>query len=118
MGSAKPAARTITADKVRAVQSYATSLLYLNQEAERDGLPEIAAIMATALSHLGGQMNAMSLRTEVVLDSSLCDALMFLHGFLALPPVLRKEVTRQIVRYERQVEKPSPRRVSRKLAVL
>jgi hypothetical protein len=85
-----------------ALQSYLTSLLYLREEAKRDGLDAVAGIMWDALAAIERWLetgNAPA-RSRDVLDSSLCHGLDFLLKWLALPPDRQRQVARDIGRYE------------------
>jgi hypothetical protein len=85
-----------------ALQTYLTSLLYLRQEAKRDGLEPIAAIMWDALAALEAWLDTgeAPARSRDVLDSPLCHSLDFLIKWLALPPARQRQVAQDIARYE------------------
>jgi hypothetical protein len=96
-----------------ALQTYLTSLLYLRQEAKRDGLEPIAAIMWDALAALEAWLDTgeAPARSRDVLDSSLCHALDFLLKWLALPPARQRQVARDIGRYEDELSTEAVPRV-------
>jgi hypothetical protein len=106
-----------------ALQSYLTSLVYLRQEAKRDGLEPIAEIMCGAVAAIeqwlaSGEVPAHS---REVLNSSLCHSLDFLFHWRSLPPARQRQVAYDIARYEsgtddREVAAPARRRASKRIA--
>lgn len=105
-----------------ALQSYLTSLLYLREEARRDGLHVVAGIMWEALAAIQAWLDTADapVHHPAVLDSSLCHSLDFLLKWLALPSPGRRRVAQEIARYEERIEtgdavrRPRPR-ISRKI---
>jgi hypothetical protein len=85
-----------------ALQSYLTSLAYLRQEAQRDGLDAVADIMWDALAAIGAWLDTgkAPLDSRAALNSSLCHSLEFLIKWLALPPHRQRQVARDIAMYE------------------
>jgi hypothetical protein len=90
------------AEAANALQTYLTSLLYLRQEARRDGLDVVADIMWEALATIEAWLDTGSApaRSHEILDSPLCHSLDFLLKWLALPPGSQREVAQHIARYE------------------
>ncbi len=84
------------------MQAYVTSLLYLRQEAKRDGLETIADIMWNALAAIETWLDTgkAPVNSRDVLDSPLCHSLEFLLKWLAMPPSRQRQVARDIARYE------------------
>jgi hypothetical protein len=106
-----------------ALQSYLTSLIYLRQEAKRDGLDAIADIMWGAVAAIERWLDTGTApaHSPEVLNSSLCHSLDFLLHWRALPPARQREVARDIARYEEEISTdvalPVPRqKASRKTA--
>jgi hypothetical protein len=87
---------------VNALQTYLTSLLYLRQEAKRDGLPVVARIMWQALAEIEEWLDTGKAPVSVheILDSPLCRSLDFLLRWMALSPAKQQEVAQNIARYE------------------
>jgi hypothetical protein len=85
-----------------ALQTYLTSLLYLRQEARREGLDAIAGIMWDALAAREKWLDTgkAPAHSRELLDSPLCHSLDFLVKWLALPPDRRRQVAQDIARYE------------------
>lgn len=85
-----------------ALQAYLTSLAYLRQEAQRDGLDAVADIMWDALAAIGAWLDTgkAPLDSRTALNSSLCHSLEFLIRWLALPPDRQRQVAHDISRYE------------------
>jgi hypothetical protein len=105
------------------LQAYLASLLYLRQEAERDGLDAVASIMWNALAAVERWLDsgAVPLATEDMLDVPLCHALDFLFKWRTLPQARQQKVAQVIADYELEVTAdaavtPRPARVSRKTA--
>ena len=117
---AKP--REVNQKAAHSLQAYLTSLLYLRQEAKRDGLEAVAGIMHEALAAIEDWLNTglAPVESRDLLDSSLCHSLDFMLKWLALPPARRLEVARDIARYEAgpsdAAVPPSRRRVSKMTA--
>lgn len=108
---------------LEAVQTYMTSLLYLRQEAKRDGLEVVADIMWNALAGLEKWLDSgqAPVGSRDILDLPLCRSLEFLFNWMALPPDKQKQVIREIARYEvsqgADAARPGERRrVSKKIA--
>ena len=105
-----------------ALQAYLTSLAYLRQEAQRDGLDAVAEIMWDALAAIGAWLDTgkAPLDSRAALSSSLCHSLEFLVKWLALPPDRQRQVARDIASYEAGLggeAAPPPRpRASKKTA--
>ena len=117
MATAQKAARSVPDNEKRQIQSYMTNLLFLSQEAERDGLTWIAKICENALSLLTAQASKKAIPATELLDASLCEALRFLVTFLSMPSGPRKEIVRHISRYEEETAAaPMPRRVRKRSA--
>jgi hypothetical protein len=119
----KAAPREANKTAADALQAYLTSLLYLREEARREGLDVVAGIMWDALAAIEAWLdsgNAPAHHPDV-LNSSLCHSLNFLIKWLALPPASKRKVAQEITRYEdhigagQAVTRPRPR-ASRKLA--
>lgn len=87
-----------------ALQTYLTSLLFLRQEAKREGLHVVAGIMWEALATIEAWLDTGSApaHSHEVLDSSFCHSLDFLLKWLSLPPGRQREVAQDIARYERE----------------
>ena len=110
-------------DSARALQTYLASLLYLRQEAKRDGLDAVAEIMWNALAAIEAWLDTgkAAVNGSDVLDSPLCHSLDFLLKWLALPPDRQREVAQDIARYEAEASAADAvprarRRVSRAIA--
>jgi hypothetical protein len=108
---------------VNALQTYLTSLLYLRQEAKRDGLDVVAAILWEALGAIENWLDTgeAPVSSHDVLDSPLCHSLDFLLNWVALSPARQQQVAQDIARYEVKTttDKAAPRllaRVSKKRA--
>ena len=113
---AKP--REVNQKATHSLQAYTTSLLYLRQEAKRDGLEAVAGIMWNALAAIEDWLNTgqAPVDSRDLLDSSLCHSLDFMLKWLELPLARRLEVARDIARYEAGPSaalSPSRRRVSK-----
>jgi len=89
-------------DGVNALQTYLTSLLYLRQEAKRDGLDVVAEIMWNALAAIEAWLDTgkAPVSSLDVLDSPLCHSLDFLLKWMALPPARQRQITQDLARYE------------------
>ena len=110
-------------DGVNTLQTYLTSLLYLRQEAKRDGLDVVAEIMWNALAAIEAWLDTgkAPVSSLDVLDSPLCHSLDFLLKWLALPPSRQRKVVQDLARYEAGPSSdeavPQPRqRASKKIA--
>jgi hypothetical protein len=121
--ASKAKAQEAKGDSARALQTYLTSLLYLRQEAKRDGLDAVADIMRNALAAIEAWLDTgkASVNSHDVLDSPLCHSLDFLLKWLALPPDRQREVAQDIARYEAEASAAEAvprarRRVSRAIA--
>jgi hypothetical protein len=121
--ASKAKAQEAKGDSARALQTYLTSLLYLRQEAKRDGLDAVADIMRNALAAIEAWLDTgkASISSHDVLDSPLCHSLDFLLKWLALPPERQREVAQDIARYEAEASAAEAvprarRRVSRAIA--
>ena len=90
----------------RALQAYLASLLYLRQEAQRDGLDAVASIMWEALAAIERWLDsgASALAGQDMLDASLCHALDFLLKWRTLPPAGQQEVAQVIAGYESKAD--------------
>jgi hypothetical protein len=107
----------------RTLQTYLASLLFLRQEAEREGLDAVALIMWDALAAIERWLDsgAAGVASQDMLDASLCHALDFLLKWLALPPARQQKVAEVISDYELEVSAvgaavPKRARVSRRTA--
>jgi hypothetical protein len=104
------------------LQVYLASLLYLRQEAERDGLAAVAAIMWDALAAIERWLDsgAAGVASQEMLNVPLCHALDFLLKWRALPAARQRRVAQVIACYELEPGgKTAPAlrgRVSRKTA--
>jgi hypothetical protein len=89
-------------DGANSLQSYVTSLAYLRQEAQRDGLDVVAEIMWDALAAIEAWLDSgkAPVSSRDVVDSTLCHSLDFLLKWLALPPARQHRVAQDIARYE------------------
>jgi hypothetical protein len=110
-------------DAVSAMQAYITSLLYLRQEARRDGLEVVADIMWNALAAIEKWLDSgqAPVGSGAILDLPLCHSLEFLFTWTALPRDKQKQVVREITRYEtsQEVNRAGPRprrRISKAIA--
>jgi hypothetical protein len=108
---------------VDAVQAYMTSLIYLREEARRDGLEAVADILWNALASIEKWLESWQapLGSHDILDLPLCRSLEFLFNWMALPQHKQKEVVQEIARYEvtqaaSVAGPPVRRRVSKKIA--
>jgi hypothetical protein len=101
----------------RALQAYVTSLLYLREEAMRDGLQPVADILQRALAAIEAWLDSQESPAETasVLDSSLCQSLDFLLQWLALPSGKRREVIRALS--SRESDKPDKKAAKGSAAV-
>ena len=100
-----------------------TSLLYLREEAERDGLQAVAKIMWEALAAMERWLDSgqAPVGSHDILDSPLCHSLDFLLKWLSLPAESQRRVARNIADYETDfgpdTAMPRPRRrLSKKTA--
>ena len=93
-------------DAVSTVRAYMTSLLYLRQEARRDGLEVVADILWDALAGIEKWLDSGQgpVGSGDILDLPLCRSLDFLFVWMALPRDKRKQVVREIARYEMSQE--------------
>jgi hypothetical protein len=91
IGSPRHAPRS----RVSALQTYLTSLLYLREEAKRDGLEPIADILWNAIAAVEAWLDSgeSPVNSREVLDSPLCHSLDFLLKWLALSPAKQRQVT-------------------------
>ena len=110
-------------ETVSAMQAYITSLLYLRQEARRDGLDVVADIMWNALAAMEKWLDSgqAPVGSGDILDLPLCHSLDFLFTWTALPRDKQKQVAREIARYEvsQEVDREGPRsrrRISKTIA--
>lgn len=98
-------------DSVRTLKTYLASLIYLRQEAirdgldveaMRDGLDVVAKIMWNAIAAIEAWLRTgkESVDSSEILDSPLCHSLDFLLKWLALPPDRRRQVAQDIAQYE------------------
>jgi hypothetical protein len=89
----------------KALRSYLTSLLYLRQEAKREGLDAVADIMWDGLAAIEQWLDTgkAPAHSREVLDSSLCYALEFLLTWVDLPPDSQRQVAHDIARYEEEI---------------
>jgi hypothetical protein len=89
-------------DGINDLQSYLTSLLYLRQEAKRDGLDVVAEIMWNALVAIEKWLDTgkAPVNSRDVLDSPLCHSLDFLINWLALPPARQRQAVQDIARFD------------------
>jgi hypothetical protein len=80
---------------VAVLQTYLASLLYLREEARRDGLEPLADILWNAIAAVEAWLDSgeSEVNSREVLDSSLCHSLDFLLKWLALPPAKQREVS-------------------------
>ena len=78
---------------VTKLQTYLTSLLYLRQEAQRDGLEPVAQIIWNAIAAVEAWLDTgdSPVSSQDVLDSPLCHSLDFMLRFLAMPPAKRRQ---------------------------
>jgi hypothetical protein len=81
--------------RVAVLQTYLASLLYLREEARRDGLEPLANIIWNAIAAVETWLDSgeSGVNSREVLDSPLCHSLDFLLKWLALPPAKQREVT-------------------------
>ena len=88
--------------RITALQGYITSLLYLREEATRDGLTPVADILQKALASIEAWIDSREspVNSASVLDSSLCHSLDFLLKWLALPPDKQRQVARALSHHE------------------
>jgi|SRR5580658_9792646 hypothetical protein len=87
------------------LQTYLASLLYLRQEAKREGLDEVAEIMWNALTAMEEWLNTGNVPAgnREILDSPLCHSLDFLLKWLVLSPARRWQIAHDIARYEAEI---------------
>jgi hypothetical protein len=87
------------------LQTYLASLLYLRQEAKREGLDAVAEIMWNALTATEEWLNTGNVPAggREILDSPLCHSLDFLLKWLVLSPARRRQVAQDIARYEAEM---------------
>jgi hypothetical protein len=118
--TAQPEARRGTKGTL---QAYLASLLYLRQEAQRDGLDAVAAIMWDALVALERWLDsgAAGVASQEMLNVPLCHALDFLLKWRALPAARQQKLAQVIADYESEASAdaaavPRRARVSRKTA--
>lgn len=102
MRTSKAARRKVNGGGQNALQSYLASLLYLREEARRDGLPVVAGIMWEALAAIEAWLDSGKTPAHHpdVLNSSLCHSLDFMLKWLALPPATKRKVALELARYE------------------
>jgi hypothetical protein len=88
--------------RITALQGYITSLLYLREEATRDGLHPVADILQRALASIEAWIDSRESQVDsaALLDSSLCHSLDFLLKWLALPPDKQRQVARTLSQHE------------------
>jgi hypothetical protein len=98
----KTAPQKLKRDGVNAMQTYLTSLMYLRQEAQRDGLEPVAEILWNALAAIEQWLDTgkAPVKSSDILDSPLCHSLEFLMKWTALPPATQRQVAKDIDRYE------------------
>ena len=94
-----------------ALRGYLTSLVYLRQEAKRDGLEVVAEIMWNALASIEEWLGTgRAPESSVgVLDSSLCHALDFLFQWMALPPTRQRQVAKHIGQLDNPTTRAAPK---------
>jgi hypothetical protein len=87
------------------LQTYLASLLYLRQEAKREGLDAVAEIMWNALAAMEEWLNSGNapVDSREILDSPLCHSLDFLLQWLVLSPARQRQVVQHIARYEAEI---------------
>jgi len=87
---------------VAGLQTYIMSLSYLKQEANSDGLPEVAGIMQNALADIAVWVDKRRRprQSHDLLDIPLCQALEFLQRFYSLSPARRQQALKLIEEYE------------------
>lgn len=79
--------------RIAELQTYLTSLLYLREEAKRDGLEPVAQIIWNAIAALEAWLDTREspVSSREVLDSPLCHSLDFMLRFLSMPPTKRRQ---------------------------
>jgi hypothetical protein len=87
---------------VAKLQAYVTSLLYLRQEAQRDGLEPIAAILWNALAAVEAWLETPEspITSQEIINSSFCHSLDFLLKWTMLPPAKQRALAGFLAEHE------------------
>jgi hypothetical protein len=116
------AAEQMKKDGVKSLSTYLSCLLYLRQEARRDGLDAIANVLGTALNSIGNWLDTgkAPVRSEDMVDSQFCHTMEFLFRWMVLPLSEQRSVLQEINKFEEglTMERAARqlRRVSKKTA--
>jgi hypothetical protein len=100
--SADSVPETASRSHVAKLQAYVTSLLYLRQEAQRDGLEPIAAILWNALAAVEAWLETPEspIASHELIDSSFCHSLDFLLKWTMLPAAKQRALAGLLADHE------------------
>jgi hypothetical protein len=77
--------------KTKVLQSFVSCLYYLSQEAAREGLPYITAVLKDTIGKIDLLSRGELIDTSELIDDSLYEALSFLHELSELEPADRAD---------------------------
>jgi hypothetical protein len=100
------------AKKVKVLQSLLSCLFYLCQEAERERLPYVGALLKDTISRIDllSRSGVLPHAGADIIDDSLYEAMSFLHELAGLSPAQRSDFmkTFEILRHTLRVEPVRP----------
>ncbi|MGA7239906.1 MAG: hypothetical protein WBY44_29770 [Bryobacteraceae bacterium] len=105
MKGIKPQASRTKNHQESLLKSYLSSLLYLREDAKREGLKSIATIMENALQSIEHWVDTgkVNIAKHDLLDPSLMHALNFLLLWLNLSREKQQAAIKELARYEEQI---------------